>query len=50
MNRIDTCLCLVESIELSNVVENADDNSDSGISPNDSEVDVLIFDRKCCLK
>ena len=26
---------------------NKDNNSDSGISPNDSEVEVLIPDRKC---
>ncbi len=32
----------VESVELSNI----DNNSDSGISPNDSEVEVLLYDRK----
>ena len=42
------CVFKVESIELTNIAENPEDNSDSGISPNDSEVDVLIFDRKWC--
>jgi hypothetical protein len=39
-------MILIESIELSNLVNENDNNSDSGISPNDSEVEVLIFDRK----
>jgi len=45
---IFSCLfvILIESIELSNIVNENDNNSDSGISPNDSEVEVLIFDRK----
>ncbi len=37
---------IVESIELSNIVDDIDNNSDSGISPNDSEVEVLIYDRE----
>ena len=36
----------IESIESTNVVSENDNNSDSGISPNDSEVEVLISDRK----
>jgi len=45
---IFSCLFVIriESIELSNIVNENDNNSDSGISPNDSEVEVLIFDRK----
>lgn len=35
-----------ESIELTTQTETNDNNSDSGISPNDSDTDVLIFDRK----
>ncbi|CAF0932493.1 unnamed protein product [Adineta steineri] len=35
----------VESIELSNIVNENDNNSDSGISPNDSEVEILIPDQ-----
>lgn len=41
---------LVESIELSNVAEENDNNSDSGISPNDSEVEILLGGRKSRFK
>ncbi|CAF3783954.1 unnamed protein product, partial [Rotaria sordida] len=34
-----------ESIELSHIVNENDNNSDSGISPNDSEVETLISNR-----
>jgi len=33
----------VESIELTNIGDDIDNNSDSGISPNDSEIETLIF-------
>ncbi|CAF1487602.1 unnamed protein product [Adineta steineri] len=35
----------MESIELSNIVNENDNNSDSDISPNDSEVEILIPDQ-----
>jgi hypothetical protein len=39
-------ILIVNSIELSNIVDDIDNNSDSGISPNDSEAEVLIYDRE----
>jgi hypothetical protein len=36
---------LIETIELSNIANGNDNNSDSGISQNDSEAEVLIYDR-----
>ncbi|CAF4361494.1 unnamed protein product, partial [Adineta steineri] len=36
-----------ESIELSKIVNENDNNSDSGINPNDSEVEILIRDQNC---
>jgi hypothetical protein len=41
-------LSFIESIELTNAITENDDNSDSGISPNDSEAEILIFNRKFC--
>ena len=39
-------IVLIGSIELSNLVNSNINNSDSGISPNDSEVEALINDGK----
>jgi hypothetical protein len=41
-------LSFIESIELTNAITENDDNSDSGISPKDSEAEILIFNRKFC--
>ena len=41
---------LVESIELSTANDDNDNTSDSGISPNDSEVEILLTNREIAFK